>query len=105
MQPAHAVAALPRNLLAWPDYAAELNMNEFEQKPLLQERCQMLLPSQNSSERVRFYVKTSEGAYIESDHFVNQEVAEEQMKREYWKGRKPCVVKITIIEEVVVRGE
>lgn len=65
----------------------------------------MLLPSQNSSERVRFYVKTSDGAYIESNEFVNQEVAELEMKKEYWQGRKPCVVKITTFEEVVIRGE
>ena len=65
----------------------------------------MLLSSQSRSERVRFYVKTSSGAYVESSHFVNQETAEREMKKEFWQGREPCVVKIITIEEVVVRGE
>ena len=65
----------------------------------------MLLPSQNSSERVRFYVKSSSGAYIESDEFVNREVAEREMKKEFWQGREPCVVRRTTLEEVVLRGK
>ena len=28
-----------------------------------------------------------------------------EMKKEWWQGRKPCVVKITTLEEVVVRGD
>lgn len=65
----------------------------------------MLLPSQNRSERVRFYVKASSGAYLESDTFRNQEDAQKEMAREFWSGREPCVVKLTTIEEVVIRGK
>jgi hypothetical protein len=65
----------------------------------------MLLPSQNSSETVRFYVKSSNGVYLESKIFVNQEDAELEMKKEFWQGREPCVVRITTLEEVVLHGE
>lgn len=65
----------------------------------------MLLPHQTRSERVRFYVKSSRGAYLDSDTTHNQEDAEKEMAKEFWSGREPCVVKLTTIEEVVVRGE
>lgn len=65
----------------------------------------MLLPGQTTNTTTRFYVRTLEGAWMESDHVASIEAARTEMGRERWKGRKPVVVEIETTETIVEEGE
>lgn len=65
----------------------------------------MLLPSQKTSTRTQFYVRTRSGAWVESNDYNTIEEARKDFAREWWRGRQPAIVQKTTTETVVEEGE
>jgi hypothetical protein len=65
----------------------------------------MLLPGQHIGTTTRFYVRAGGGAWLESDYVRTIEEARKEMDREYWKGRKPVIVKRETVETIVEEGK
>lgn len=63
-----------------------------------------LMPGRTSGTNTRFYARTVEGAWVESDHYGTIEEARTEASGPWWQGRKTVIIKIetteTIVEEV-----
>lgn len=65
----------------------------------------MLLPGQTKSSTRKFHVQTTEGLHWQSEGYGSIEGARNELAMEWWRGRKPSIVRIETTETLVEQIE